>query len=406
MTLRIDVPLLLNEVSDYEREIFRGQYNRQQADSDISNANSKFESFTSYLNESKNELELLLTQSTLARTESKIELTRQVNQLSTAVAQRDSQTRLVQRNRNTLSESLSEIGSTTIGSLTHLTTSNARRELEDSQDRLSELRTSISRLQDRIDETKNDISDYDDVIALIKTEIAETQRQLLQLFLAIINVNNYRSTRDFFYINIDRARDPSKRVSTFAQDIDNTDSNNASLIEQNFISSITGMPPLASLIIQAASSQVNTFETSDNFVAGKPYAQFSMAWCADFVRWVLEDSGIDIDSHGRDALSGAYRTARAWSIYGAAGGGYGRYATAGDPKVGDLLIDRYNGTPTAGGHISIVVEVNVNGNPNLVRTVGGNEEDPNGNSPDAVRSQIKNLNESNRYLVTLAELNN
>jgi hypothetical protein len=156
---------------------------------------------------------------------------------------------------------------------------------------------------------------------------------------------------------------------------------------------------LESKIAFIASSQVGVVETSPDRVAGKGYAQFGGPWCADFVTWVLLSSGINPFASGRGALQGSYRVARAWAYYGAAGGGYGRWGTARDAMPGDLLIDSYNGSPTAGGHISIVVESQVGGNRDIVRTVGGNES-------NGVRSQLKSLGSSGRYLVTLAELRN
>ena len=152
-----------------------------------------------------------------------------------------------------------------------------------------------------------------------------------------------------------------------------------------------------SKIVFSAMSQVGARETSNDFVAGKPYAQFRAAWCGDFVRWVLQASGIDITANGRGGLRNSYRTARAWAYYGAAGGGYGRWGSARDAMPGDLLIDSYNGKATSGGHISIVVESGINGDSALVRTVGGNES-------NSVRNQIKNLTTDGRYLVTLREL--
>lgn len=152
-----------------------------------------------------------------------------------------------------------------------------------------------------------------------------------------------------------------------------------------------------SKIVFNAASQIGVRESGTNYVAGKPYGQIGAAWCGDFVRWVLQASGIDITANGRGALGSSYAVARAWAYYGANGGGYGRWGWMRDAMPGDLLIDNYNGTPSTGGHISIVIDSNINGQSNLVRTVGGNES-------DSVRDQIKDLNTNGRYLVTLREL--
>lgn len=146
-----------------------------------------------------------------------------------------------------------------------------------------------------------------------------------------------------------------------------------------------------------ASSQVGVRETSTNFVAGKPYAQERVEWCGDFVRWVMQASGINLGANGRTGLATSYRVARAWAYYGPGGGGYGRWGTARDAMPGDILVDNYNGTASTGGHVSIVVETGLYGQPNLVRTVGGNES-------DSVKSEAKDTNVGGRYLITLAEL--
>jgi hypothetical protein len=150
-------------------------------------------------------------------------------------------------------------------------------------------------------------------------------------------------------------------------------------------------------IVLTAYSQVGVRETSTNFVRGKQYAQFHDEWCADFVRWVMGKNGISPTDSGRTRMANTYRVARAWAYNGAIGGGWVRSGKTNDAMPGDLLIDHYNGTPTAGGHISIVVETNIGGHRNLVKTVGGNES-------NAVRLSEKDLNDNGRYLVTLAEL--
>lgn len=158
----------------------------------------------------------------------------------------------------------------------------------------------------------------------------------------------------------------------------------------------TDRAALASRIVAIASAEVGTVEDppGSNHVVGKPYGTTGGAWCANFATWVLHSAGIDPAGRGR----GAFNTniARAWSVYGPVNG-YGRMATRHDARVGDLLVDYYDGTPTIGGHVSIVVRVGVDGRGDLVETVGGNES-------DGVRLTVKDLDDRTRYLVTLAEL--
>ena len=133
-----------------------------------------------------------------------------------------------------------------------------------------------------------------------------------------------------------------------------------------------------------------------NLVPNKAYGTLGAAWCAHFVTWALRRAGVEPSDSGRGSFNS--NVARAWSISGRING-YGRYGTAHDAQVGDLLIDRYDGTPNGGGHISIVVATDVGGASNFVETVGGNES-------DAVRRQVKDLNTNSRYLVTIAEIKN
>lgn len=142
-----------------------------------------------------------------------------------------------------------------------------------------------------------------------------------------------------------------------------------------------------------AYGQLGAAETSTNYVPNKPYGEIGGPWCANFITWVLRSSNIDPAGSGRGSFN--TNVARAWSIYGPKGGGYGRMGTAHDAMPGDLLIKYYNGTDHAGGHISMVIG-NASADGRWVWTVGGNEG-------DAVRLQRKDLNADSHYLVTLSE---
>lgn len=408
MSLNINISQLRTQANDYVREVFAAQYNRQQADSNVSHASQAVQTFGTELTRVKNELTELLGKAVIAKTDKDLELVRLTGKLIEAERQKANAASSVQRNTKSLKDLQNSTGSTAIDTGTALSINNLKSTLSASQNQLAEMKELVKRARNKIDYAKGESSDLSDVITLINTEIAETDRLIINTLFAAIHIVNYNNTKLTFIACTDRATQLAERVQLFVTDMQNSDAASAGRIEQDFLVDITGQLPLASRIAQVALSQVGASETSDSNVPGKGYAQFGGAWCADFVRWVLEESGIDIDSNGRDALGAGYsfRVARAWSVYGDDGGGYGRMATTADPRPGDLLIDRYNGLPTPDGHISIVIEVNINGDPNLVRTIGGNEDDPVGSSPDAVRNQIKDLRQKDRYLVTLSELNN
>lgn len=142
-------------------------------------------------------------------------------------------------------------------------------------------------------------------------------------------------------------------------------------------------------------------EQNGNNCTGQPWDEYAsstscLEWCAEFVTWVLKQNGIAVNGDGRPSFN--YRIARAWAYYGAGNGGYVRDASSHhNAMVGDLLVDNYDGTANAGGHISIVVGLGGDPNDNYVWTIGGNES-------NGVRLQKKSLDLSNRELVTLGEL--
>lgn len=127
--------------------------------------------------------------------------------------------------------------------------------------------------------------------------------------------------------------------------------------------------------------------------AGQPY-DIGAPWCGSFLNWVMKQNGITVSGGGgRQTFN--VNVARAWGYYGAGGGGYGRWATAKNAMPGDVLVHRYDGTATTGGHVSVVI---ANGaTTDEVWTVGGNEGD---------RVQIRKLSLTGvdrGYLVTLSE---
>lgn len=405
MSLDVNISQLRTQASNYSREIFLARWTRQQARHLVSNVGNALEEFGTELTRSKTDLNILLTQATMAVTRAEEHLAQMTLQSEQAARNRDAAQASVRSTERSLENLRSRLRNSPPDTQTSLQMSDLQRALNASQSRLASSRSSLQRSQDRVQDARSDLNDLRDIVTQIREEISENDRLSIVLLNAAIKADEFNGTEAGFDATITRANTLVENIREFATNLENADQSGALLYELDFLSKIKGQPSYESLIIFNAQSQVGTHETSENFVAGKPYAQASMAWCADFVRWVLQDSGIDIDASGRDALSTDYPVARAWAYYGAAGGGYGRWGSAADAQPGDLLIDRYNGTPTTGGHISIVVEVNVNGNPLLVRTIGGNEDNPNGGS-DGVISQIKDLSTDGRYLVTLAELNN
>lgn len=153
---------------------------------------------------------------------------------------------------------------------------------------------------------------------------------------------------------------------------------------------------LGQRIADIISAEVGSTESplGSNRVPGKAYGDLGDSWCAHFVTWALQSAGVSASASGRGSFN--VNVARAWSVYGKTNG-YGRMGTAHNAQVGDLLIDRYNGSAGSGGHIGIVTRTGVNGSQRYVETVSGNES-------DRVNRAIKNLDDSSRYLVTIAEI--
>ncbi len=155
---------------------------------------------------------------------------------------------------------------------------------------------------------------------------------------------------------------------------------------------------LGQRIANIISAEVGSTESplGSNSLPGKGYGNLRDAWCAHFVTWALTSAGVSASASGRGTFN--VNVARDWSVFGKRNG-YGRMGTAHNAQVGDLLIDRYNGSTGPGGHIGIVTRTGVNGSTRFVETVSGNES-------DRVNRAIKNLDDSSRYLVTVAEIKN
>jgi hypothetical protein len=129
--------------------------------------------------------------------------------------------------------------------------------------------------------------------------------------------------------------------------------------------------------------------------ANQPY-DIGAPWCGSFLNWVMKASGVDPQAPNRGSWN--VNVAKAWGKYGPLGGGYGRWASAKNALPGDILVYRYDGTATTGGHVTMVV-ANTS-DPRYVWTIGGNE----GNR---VRLQKRDLlAASDMYLVTLSEFRN
>jgi hypothetical protein len=89
------------------------------------------------------------------------------------------------------------------------------------------------------------------------------------------------------------------------------------------------------------------YYSSSNGAGGKPEA-----WCADFVKWVWAQAGVNVA--GLTPAAGSF-------------GEYG--PVVGTPQVGDAVLYNYNGRGYA-DHVTLVVAVNANGT--MVR-IGGDE---------------------------------
>jgi|GEM_PF-4988615 len=404
--LAVDISDLTLENIRLNSDIILAIVDRTAADDHIDDVKTPIQRFNTDLNTAVTKLNEALVKANAALTYGQNyigELTREVTQLSTQIDNARSSANAARARVRTIQ---SQAQSAPLDTQSALILSDSQSQVGRYNNQVSSLTSQQDRTESRISDARTELTEIREVIQRIQEEIEETTRMQRILFVANLHIGSYNQTKPAFDGTFDRARELVSKIFEFGRKILEADGNGAQLIEREYIDGIRGVPSLESIVILKAASQVGALETRDNFVDGKPFAQDEVAWCADFVRWVLEDSGIDIDSHGRDALASTYAVARAWAYHGTSGGGYGRWGTAADAEPGDLLIDRYNGTPSTGGHISIIIETNVNGNPNLVRTIGGNEEDPTGNSPDGVRDQIKDLTQSDRYLVTLAEFNN
>ena len=274
---------------------------------------------------------------------------------------------------------------------------SANQSLASNRNRLAALQMQLEVNQAQINTAFSALVEVREIVNEVKMECAETDRMIIKAFIASAKLLSYQDTADGFKTSFADAEALGGKVKFFSKAMETTDDASAQMVENNFVTPIKGQPAFASLIVANATSQIGTHETSDNFVAGKPYGQMHVAWCGDFASWVMESSGIPVEGSGRGSLSSNRNIAKAWARYGDAGGGYGRWGSSADAQVGDLLIDRYDGSASTGGHISIVVETNIDGDPNRVRAIGGNES-------DQVKESVKTLTSDNRYLVTLAEL--
>jgi len=155
--------------------------------------------------------------------------------------------------------------------------------------------------------------------------------------------------------------------------------------------------PVEKKVTSSAYGQIGVKEESTNKTPlGTPYGRIGAAWCADFIKWVLSTASIAPGDSGRALTKDNWYVAKAWAYYGSKNGGYGRWGTTHNAMPGDLVIDRYDGTASTGGHISMVLRRVDSAHPDKVWTVGGNED-------DAVRLTQKDLDNSSRYLVTLKE---
>lgn len=397
MSLNVNTNELEAQASDLDKEVDFSRKCKKNADNKMADVKNSIHEFHLDIEASKHRLTSLLSQaqSTLVSGQNYLDtLTSNTQRLH----QQITSAKITQRRAIDKLDDLTN-SSVTIDSITARSISDTERTLSNSRNKISLLTSDLRRTQTQVQNTRTELSHLRDIVEEIKHEISETDTILERARTASNSITRYEGTQASFTGSFDRAEHLSNNVFIFAAGLKNTDAAGAVALERIYISSISRIPPMAKDIITYAESQIGAAEKGTDFVPGKEYGQKRVAWCADFATWVLRSSGVDVFSHGRDDLASSYMIARAWSIYGDDGGGYGRLGTAADARPGDLLIDRYNGKPTTGGHISIVVETNVNGDPNLVRTVGGNES-------NSVQKEIKNLVEKDRYLITIAELNN
>ncbi len=399
MLIRVNTHELIIQAGDFNREILNSMIDKRQADTHVRNVDDALNTLIPKMHQHLHKLIALHTRalSTISFGEG------YVNELWSDVQNKARQRDAARADASRASQTIRDINrrasTAPIDTITSRTLSSAQGQRDSAQRRADSLTTQVHLAEIKTNEARIELANVRTLSEQIIREIQETNRMLIQIVIAKSNIAKYNATKPLFNVAFSRGVDITSNMLTFARNIRDADENGAAMFEALYIDSISVMPPLAQAIIDRATSQIGASETSENFVPGKPYAQEGLEWCGDFVRWVIEDSGIELRASDREALASTYRVARAWAEYGASGGGYGRHATSADAAPGDILIDRYDGTATPGGHVSIVVETNVNGNPNLVRTVGGNEN-------NQVRTEIKDLSIDNRYLITLAELNN
>lgn len=133
---------------------------------------------------------------------------------------------------------------------------------------------------------------------------------------------------------------------------------------------------------------------NDNRLSGNQPYDIGAPWCGSFVDWVMRANGV-VPKNWRRTSSFNPNVAKHWAYYGPKNGGYGRWASSKNAMPGDLLVLRYDGKPTTGGHVTMVVATT--SDRDVVWTIGGNEG-------HAVRLQKRTLSKEDRaYLVTLAE---
>lgn len=104
----------------------------------------------------------------------------------------------------------------------------------------------------------------------------------------------------------------------------------------------------------------------DAQAAGTKYADGSQeAWCADFVSWIMHESGTPLNNPN----SGSWRIPGTYTLrdYYESAGMFKPYSSGYQPKVGDVVL--YDNPGIFGQHTNIVIK-NDHG---ILTTVGGNE---------------------------------
>lgn len=111
--------------------------------------------------------------------------------------------------------------------------------------------------------------------------------------------------------------------------------------------------------------------TKQEYLAQSSGTKFSEgideAWCADFVSWIMKESGQPLANPN----SGSWRIPGTFTLYDyyIAADRFEAVDSGYEPKLGDVAI--YRGSPVFGDHTNIVL-ANENG---VLTTVGGNEGD-------------------------------